>query len=267
MNDQPAKPDSHPAHRAVFSVRVRLYLIAMGFPLVAGLILYGWRAAASVTVMVLCACWAGAVWRRIGPRGAALSTPHLLGLSLLLALMLPPHLLGSAGRPHGDWQPWAIVPAGALLLAAALWFIGHRGLKRIHPLLLTYLVLGGLFHQVLIPHSVLHRRDIVTGDLADTSPVPGTSDEPWFRQTQANPDHNALWFESTSAKRLSDYTSGRQSHGEWLSLEALIRSAMPPLEDMVVGGHPAAVGSSSAIAILVGGLFLIYRRVVPAGVP
>ncbi len=270
MNDQPTKPVSHPAHRAAFSVRVRLYLVAMGFPLVAGLILYGWRAAASLAILAACACWAGALWRRIGPRGAALSTPHLLCLSLLLGLMLPPHLLagiGSVGRPPGDWQPWAIVPAGAMLLAAALWSIGHRGLKRIHPLLLTYLVLAALFHQVLIPHSILHRRDIVTGDLADVSPVLSTSEEPWYRQRQSGNEHSSLWFESTAARRLSDYTSARQSHGSWPSLEALIRSAMPPLEDMVIGGHPAAVGLSSAIAILVGGLFLIYRRVVPAGVP
>ena len=270
MNDQPAKLLSHPAHRAAFSVRVRLYLIALGFPLAAGVILYGWRVAASLAALALCACWAGVVWRRVGPRGAALSTPHLLCLSLLLGLMLPPHLLtgvGLVGRPHGNWQPWAILPAGAMLLTTSLWMIGHRGLKRIHPLLLTFLVLAGLFHQVLIPHSILHRGDIVTGDLADVSPVLGTSDEPWFRQREASHEHSALWFESTAAKRLSDYTSARQAHGEWLSLEALIRSAMPPLEDMVIGGHPAAVGSSSAIAILVGGLFLVYRRVVPSGVP
>jgi Na+-translocating ferredoxin:NAD+ oxidoreductase RnfD subunit len=50
-------------------------------------------------------------------------------------------------------------------------------------------------------------------------------------------------------------------------LEGLIRSEMPPLEDMVVGGHPAAVGLSSAIAVIVGGMFLVYRRVISAKVP
>ncbi|MFI5379289.1 MAG: RnfABCDGE type electron transport complex subunit D [Tepidisphaerales bacterium] len=269
MNDQPAKPATQPEHGATFPSRVRLYLIAMGFPLAAGVVLYGWRAGLSLLVLVLCTCWAGALWRRIGPRGAALSTPHLICMAILLGLMLPPHLLIAPrlGRSLGDWQPWAVVPAGAMLLAAALWLVGHRGLKRIHPLLLTFLALAGLFHHILIPHNVLCRGKMLTGDLADAVPVLSVSEEPWFRQMSADDDHQARWLEATAARRLSDYTSARRSQGEWLSLEALIRGAMPPLEDIVIGGHPSAMGMSSAIAVLVGGLFLVYRRVIPAGVP
>ena len=47
----------------------------------------------------------------------------------------------------------------------------------------------------------------------------------------------------------------------------MLRDAMPPLEDLVVGGHPGPIGSSSAIAVIVGGLFLLYRGRIDYRVP
>ncbi len=271
MNPPPRNPVSlPPPRRPSWSARIRLLLIAAAFPLASGLALYGWRAGLSVALLLLCAAWAGAIWRKIGPRGAGVTNAHLIAFSLLLALMLPPHLL--AGLPQNDakiqnWLGWTIVPSAALLLAALLWLTGHRGSKRVHPLTLTFLIIAALFHPGLLPHLVLHRSHVVTGDLADAAAARLATEEPWIRQTEVGNGHDALRFESIASRRLSDHTSGRRTEGEWLSLDGLIRSAMPPLEDMVIGGHPAAMGTSSAIAVLVGGLFLVHRRVIPAGVP
>src|SRR4051812_24463910 len=42
---------------------------------------------------------------------------------------------------------------------------------------------------------------------------------------------------------------------------------MPPLEDLIIGGAPGAIGASSAVAIIIGGLFLIYRGMIDYRVP
>jgi electron transport complex protein RnfD len=39
------------------------------------------------------------------------------------------------------------------------------------------------------------------------------------------------------------------------------------LEDLVLGGHPGPIGASSAIATLVGGLFLLYRGLIDYRIP
>jgi electron transport complex protein RnfD len=42
---------------------------------------------------------------------------------------------------------------------------------------------------------------------------------------------------------------------------------MPPLEDFVIGGHPGPIGASSAIAVIVGGLILLYFGLIDYRVP
>ena len=52
-----------------------------------------------------------------------------------------------------------------------------------------------------------------------------------------------------------------------ISMETLIRDAMPPLEDLIVGGHPGPIGTSCAIAVIIGGLFMLYRGVIDYRIP
>jgi electron transport complex protein RnfD len=50
-------------------------------------------------------------------------------------------------------------------------------------------------------------------------------------------------------------------------LEALLRDRMPPLEDLIIGGAPAPIGTGCAIAIIIGGLFLLYRGMIDYRIP
>src|SRR5437867_13170248 len=81
------------------------------------------------------------------------------------------------------------------------------------------------------------------------------------------PLHDALYTEP-AAERLVTFTTGAQTPARAaLSLEELIRDTMPPLEDLIVGGAPAALGLGSAIAVIMGGLFLLYRGLIDFRVP
>ena len=59
------------------------------------------------------------------------------------------------------------------------------------------------------------------------------------------------------------YRPGRS----WLSLESLLRDELPPLEDLIIGGQPGPIGGTCAVAIIIGGLFLLYRGIIDFRVP
>jgi hypothetical protein len=149
-----------------------------------------------------------------------------------------------------------------------LWLLGDVGTGRVHPALYTYLVLAALFGSMLTPHWTLSRKHLVAGDLLKASPPPAVAlpAEPWLdRQPSAGFD--AAWSQPPSHGLIS-YTRGEKlpARGR-MPLEEMLRDRMPPLEDLVIAGQPAPVGSASAIAVIVGGLFLLYRGVTDFRIP
>jgi Na+-translocating ferredoxin:NAD+ oxidoreductase RnfD subunit len=239
------------------------------FPLTAGLLLYGWRAGWTIAVVLLSAAAGVVAWRRVGTLGHQLRMPHAMWLASLLAMMLPAHLVtfspitGNYGDPA-----WPILPAGALILVMLLWMLGGIGAGRAQPVLIAYLLLGMLFSGQLSPHCVLQRDRLVTGDVRNCAPSPAVtvSPEPWVRRTPV-PGYDALPAPS-AAERLIAYTRGneRPERGV-LRLQGLLSERLPPLEDFVVGGQPGAIGTSSAVAVIIGGLFLLYRGIIDHRVP
>jgi electron transport complex protein RnfD len=232
------------------------------FPLVAGILLFGWRALGTVLVVMASTAIGVAIWRRIGRRGRLLEYSHALWLALLLAMTLPAHLLSDSSTQE-NVIPWPILPAAGLVLAAMVWLLGGIGSGRVHPVLVTHLLLVALFGGLLVPHLALQRRSIFVGDLARAGA--GTKSEaivePWIH-AQPLPGRDAIRSEPPS-QRLGFYTTGiERPEGSFLSLEVLLRDQMPPLEDLIVGGVPAPIGMGCQIAVIMGGLFLLYRGVI-----
>lgn len=265
----PARPAiSAPARRGGIDVAAFYHTHFMGavFPLTAGLLLYGWRGAAAVAMVVGAAAVSVLVWRRIGPRGRTLHYSHALWLALLLGLMLPAHLFALSAAPGAD-PPWPILPIAGLTLVIVLWLFGGLGGGRVHPVLVTYLLVVVCFGDMLVPRRVLTRDHVLSGDLFRT----GNSDsrvvhnDAWYKRRHNAADAD---YQEPAAERLSRYTSGREAPPRrWLPLQGLLRDSMPPLEDFVLGGQPGAIGASSAIAVIIGGLFLLYRGVLDYRLP
>ena len=249
-----------------------LHMLGALFPLTMGFAVYGWRAVGVFLVVFLSAAAGAAAWRRIGSRGPALRWGHVLWMSELLSLMLPAHLLSDriALMPQTGFGAWAVLVGGALLLVFLTWLLGAAGHPWVHPLLLTYLALVILFSPLITPHFVLHRAKMLMGDVLDVGQTHGVfaSREVAWLQLKERPARDALYIERSAADSLTKYTRGqRVLERERISLDAMLRDAMPPLDDLVVGGHPGPIGTSSAIGVIIGGLFLLYRSLIDYRVP
>jgi Na+-translocating ferredoxin:NAD+ oxidoreductase RnfD subunit len=271
-------PSDRPEFRAAppFALRSgigvsRFYITLMlgaGFPAVTGLLLYGWRALLVLLVILPTTFAAYVAWRRIGARGRQLHPVHTLYLALLLWLMLPAHLLAPNLTPRNDL--WAIPIVAAIILVISMWLLGGVGFGRIHPLLVTYLLLVVAFDQLLVPVAVLQRHRSITGDLARAAP-PSTSANADVKEGYLKTPHvenaDALRLEPAETQLLA-YTSGQKRPGRsWASLESLLRDDLPPLEDLIIGGQPGPIGGTCAVAVIIGGLYLLYRGIIDFRVP
>jgi len=257
----------------------RFYIVHMlgsVFPLTAGAILYGWRAMAVLMVALASTLGFTVLWQRIGRRGGSLHIPHAIWLAILLTMMLPPHLL--VGREvkdlHAGGTTWMIIPAACLLMVMLLWLTGGVGFSRVHPLLITQLVLVLFFYVYLHPHLVLHRSHMLTGDLANVIEnnvvTQSIRAAPWIASRDEAPT-DAIYIPQVASQQLIEYT--RLKHAStygWISVEGLVRDAMPPLEDLVVGGHPGpqrgarAAGRARASADRGGGPAALFQPALSA---
>lgn len=276
--------------RSGMNVTRYLALHVMGalFPITAGLMLYGWRAAVAIFIVVFSAAISAAVWRRIGMRGARVRYDQVVWLSLLLALTLPAHLLsGSMHIGNETEAPWPIFVCAGAALAMFVWMIGGVGSGRLHPVIITHLLIFVLFADMLVPRFALRREHALWGDVLN---VPGPVDQPVPSATSAPTivvreslleSSKQAWITAPpeigigeavssipAAQRLESFTGGHEApERAWVSLESLVRDRLPPLEDLIVGGQPAPIGHGSAIALIIGGLFLLYRGLIDYRVP
>lgn len=261
--------------RRFFTMHAR----AVIFPLTAGLAISGWRAATVVGVICLCTLLATFIWRHIGRRGIQLRYSHMLWLALLLSLTLPAHLAGPS------LHIWPILPAAGMLLAMFTWLLGGVGASRIHPVLITHLLLvaifgGGGFEglsryidreprpSLLDPYAVLRRDRLFTGDLLslETAAQTTTTGRRWISQPLPDSSLDSLSREP-ARRKLGAFTRAQPSERSGLSLAAIIRDTMPAMEDLVIGGEPSPIGTTSTIAVIVGGLFLLYHGLIDVRIP
>jgi Na+-translocating ferredoxin:NAD+ oxidoreductase RnfD subunit len=268
----PGKPAPRVALRSGVDV-ARFYgtwVMGAAFPAFTGVMLYGWRALAMLAVILPCTLAGLLVWRRVGARGRQLHVGHTLWLAMLLWLMLPAHLMQGGAAGQGGYELWPIPVAASILLVILIWLLGGVGSGRIHPVLVTYLLLVIAFDQMLAPSGVLQRSRLFVGDVTRSAPPPAPAhaySKEGYLRTPAVADVDALQVES-AASRLLSFTAGQKRPGRsWLSLESLLRDEMPPLEDVIIGGQPGPVGAACAVAVIIGGLFLLYRGIIDFRVP
>src|SRR6266542_2222272 len=89
-----------------------MHVLALVFPVTAGITLYGWRANATLGITLGAAVVCLGIWRNVGMQGRRISFTHGFWLALLLGCMLPAHLATFTYPRAATVYVWA-VPAGA----------------------------------------------------------------------------------------------------------------------------------------------------------
>ncbi len=245
---------------------VSLQITATLFPLVAGVAIYGWRALGTVGVVVTSAMGAMSVLRLVGWRGRQVRMWHCLWLSLIVSLMLPAHLLTT--MPLGGQVVWPILPAAGMTLALLSWLLGGLGTQRVPPTVVTILLLFVLFHDTLTPRYVLRVDHLFAGDLLNFDPTPEelSDQNPWYSRT-ASTGYDSLFREPVGDKLLAFTSSQQRPERASLTVQMLVRDQMPPLENLIVGGNSNVIGCASAVAIIAGGLFLLFQGLIDYRIP
>lgn len=228
-------------------------LLALSLPAGAGVAMFGWRAAGVMLTCVAAAAWATAMWRLSGPRGRLLAWDETLVGGVLTALFLP---AGLFTLQEGRWL--APLAAGALL-AMLQWIAAPWPAARAATPLGAALLLM-LAGAVTPPRSVLLPERLFVGDVLDAAAVDRGAGPWWGIRSAASADALRADAPTESLSRLLRSDDG--DGDAWASLEGVVRDALPPLEDVVVGGYPAAIGCGSAVAILAGALLLLNRGLV-----
>ncbi len=243
-----------------------LQILSTLFPLTAGLLVFGWRAAGTTIVVVGSALATMAILRQVGWHGRQVRMWHCLWLAIIVSLMLPAHLFTMT--PMNGRAVWPILPAAGVTLALLSWLLGGLGTQRVPPSVVTVLLLFVLFHELLEPQYVLRLDRMVTGDLLDAEPADlETSEEaPWISRRSAS------GFDSVRMEPVGDvllaYTASQQRpERASLTMQMLIRDQMPPLENLIIAGHSGVIGNGSAVAIIAGGLFLLLQGLIDFRIP
>jgi Na+-translocating ferredoxin:NAD+ oxidoreductase RnfD subunit len=253
-------------------------LQAIALPLAAGVMMFGWRAAAAIGLVVLPAVSAAWLWEASIGWHRRRAMLHILTLSLLTAMALPAEWAG--GTYTGANRPYhltPLLPAVGLLVTLLSAALDRVGTGRLNAGLLTIVLVALLFDPAMAPTRVLQRQHIIRGDLLNAVDVRAQPRQtPWFVPPTTPADHARLqelaggeaMLLDPAARRLLEYTRGSQApERSWMSVETLLRDRLPPLDDFIVGGHPAPLGQGAAVAVIVGGLLLIYRGIVDWRVP
>ncbi len=243
-------------------------LLALSLPLLAALALFGWRVGAAWLMVLLGGFMGRAMIWRMQSWVATPGRVTLVAHSLLITLFFPATLLDIDQRLFDDNARWPALLGAGMLLSLTTWIIRRSGTARFHPVPLTLLLMAACGAQLVQTHRVLQREDAFAGDVLDR-PVPRSTAtaEPWYGTA---PVRDARVWEvfPAASERLSDFLHGVAPIGRPpQTISRLVSDDLPPLEDLVIGGHPTRAGCASAVAIMIGGLFLIYRGVVSFRVP
>jgi len=217
-----------------------------------GIVLYGFAAFVVIVLCVATAVGCEAIMSAVIGSRDRVGLRHALLTGLLVALTLPATV------------PWYVpCAAAAAAIIPATWMLGGFGHYLWQPAVVGRVLVQFLFAQQLsfgqaLAHSpVLVPGRLLVGNLAAASEVPPGHYYGWT-QTVADPRADAFLIERPvqTLRRLAD---GELPVDPALPLTSLLRNYLPPWEDTVLGTVPGGIGETSCIALIVVGLYLIYR--------
>ena len=241
-------------------------------PLLAGVALFGWRAMMVSIVSVASCVLIQRVCCRLTHTPSRLATDHAVLTGVLLAMTLP------AFTPY-----WLIVLAAVFAIVVGkqmtrgtghvVWvpaLVGRFAVAILAPILCAS---GSYASLEPAEWPVLSRGHVVFGDVEEAGPTSATeSIRPWT-QRYAPEGKQALLAprptDTLSALRDTPpaYSAIGTPRTDTHRRQPVLLSQLPPIGDILFGCYGGAIGQTSAIALLVAGLFMIYRNYIGWTIP
>lgn len=245
-------------------------------PLVAGILLFGWRSAVVAVLSVASCALLERIYFRVTRTPALLGRSHAYLTGLLLALTLP------------AFVPWYVPVVGAafaVIVGKAVF--GGVGHFLWHPALVGRLAVAVIFGPAasLLPSAmtfdarfpdyapVLAQKHLLIGDVTDAGRVEGYRQ---WRGARAPRQRDALLLlpPSVTLGRLTNPSPAAETSLPDPAYSALAVPAdrpharpaalmqLPPVTDLLYGVRPGGIGETCAIVIVLAGLYLVYRNYV-----
>jgi len=222
--------------RIMWTVSVTLVPVAA-----ASLFLFGWYAGVLVAVSVLSCVFFEALWQKLAGKKITVSDGSAVITGLLLAFVLPPNV-----------PVFVVVVGAAASIIIAKQIFGGLGYNIWNPALV-----GRAFVQIAYPASVTPSAwPIVTGqgwhrilqDIRHAAPV-GGNPQAFDAVTVATPLSN---------EALSTFAPDAAGS---------VHAMYPSLKALFLGTVPGCIGETSALLIIIGGLYLMYKGYINWKVP
>jgi electron transport complex protein RnfD len=229
-------------------------LAVAGLAGLAGAGIFGLIAAATLATCVLTALATEWVYVRLSAGRVMPSFAHAALTGLLVGLTLPVGRCDGAGfHPLGSEVP-ICASLAAILVGKGL--MGGMGNYLWHPALV-----GRTAAELLLPDQMQPTRWAVLGyrHLFAAVPHPAMALEYTGWKSSLPPDGFNAWALVRPLEWLRKLADGQLLDGGGNPLTGLIRDTLPPWEDTLLGGVGGCIGETCTIALIVGGLYLMYR--------
>ncbi|MEM8874363.1 MAG: RnfABCDGE type electron transport complex subunit D [Planctomycetota bacterium] len=204
------------------------HILAVSLPLIGGVVMFGWRGAGVIALVLGAGLVTSVLLCKVGRRGRHLQTTDVVWALLAVCLLLPAALASAAGLP------WAI-GIGALV-TLAVWGFGGPATSRVPIPAVAVLLVGIVQPSRLEQPAVLGAERPMVGDVLvfETTTPP---ERPWYRR-----EMGTIAFEPP-AVALQKHTMGI------VDPDLLLRDALPPFADVVLGATPTALGGSALLTL------------------
>ncbi|MCP4708456.1 MAG: RnfABCDGE type electron transport complex subunit D [Planctomycetes bacterium] len=242
---------------------MRTQLAMLMLPATAAAVLFGVHAVKLMMVAILTAGLAEAISKKIVFAKMPGSMTHSLMMGLIVAFLLPPQ------------AKWYVAVVGALIaIVIAKHLFGGVGYYIWHPALAGRLAVQLIFRDQLSGQHgpLLARENMVFGDINNVPLLPSDPND-WIDWI------NVDWFTSSPLDSGDGFMLARPEE-IWRSLLEIqlpevgslqigkfIMEKLPSLEHCFIGAVPGGLGQTSVIALILVGLFLIYRGYTPWQLP
>ena len=231
---------------------LRAWILAAALVALCGVALYGPAAVEVLVVAILTAVAADVAVAFITRRSVIGGLSHGCLTGLLLALMLP------------ATAPWYVAMFGSLIaVALGKGLFGGLGHYIWQPAVVGRVIVQFLFEghlsltTALAAAPVLAPGHLLVGNVDQARPITMATYRGWF--TTNDPVTVDAWLMERPVQALRRFAdAGIEPDGD-LVFEPLLRDALPPWQDTVFGTVPGGIGETCSLALIITGLYLIYR--------